>query len=688
MLLIKSGPIIAQPAVIGVIMPAMDPRPATAKKRVYFFSIALYLVLWLAELLSKAIAVHREYASDVVQSSLTAKIGEALRLFGLDALVYVLTLVLIYVLFAFLNGHYAELVAERLRRLGPALGRHAPGLAFLAVNGVFLVAVYAMNSSLYPASDLSVMRGFQEFSAFGAFLKIASKVLLGLFLLGYVILSARYARKGARALGLAVWIVLLLAPLDPGYAARRLVRRRPAAANAGPNVILIGLDSLNPRHTGYSGYPLPITPNVDAFLRENTVFQDCYTPIARTFPAWYSILTGQYPTTSGVRFNLIKRKYIKSAGQGLAHILKSRGYATSHFTDEVRFSNITRAEGFDHLRHPPMGVKDFLFGSFHDFSLTNVFFNNPLGYAIFPFLDINRAVAHIYDGRYFLNDVVAAIEGLRSEPRFLLAIHLCMAHWPYDHASPRDFGRKPGADRRMWLYDSAVSKVDAQLRRILDALKANGLYENSIVVVLSDHGESAEGHGSDLRDLAQNRVLLAWKPPGPPVRGDVDILSRTIDIAPTVLDLLGDDPRRYPFDGLSLKPWLDRPGGPVAGSPDSVFMETEFSLETRGGIGLSLQSLIDQGSRFYEFDREGLITVRDDFHDLLVRRRNRALLTPDWMLAYDILVRDGRESAKVSLFDIRRDPACKTDIAAAHPAELQELLARLRRHYGAELPDR
>lgn len=670
-------------------MPAMDARPALSRKRIYLSSVALYLFLWLGELASKALAVRREYAGgDVVQSSLTAKIEEALKLFGRDALVYVLTLVLVYVLFGLLNGHYAVLAAERLKRLRGVWGRHASGLAFLAVNAAFLVAVYAMNSSFYPASALSLLGGFQEFSRTGAFLKVASKAVLALFLLGYFALSLRFARKGARVLGLAAWLVLLLAPLDPAYVIRGLVPRRPAAANGRPNVILIGLDSLNPLHTGYAGYPLPITPNLDAFLREAVVFRNCYTPIARTFPAWYSILSGQYPTTSGVRLNLIKRKYIRAPGQGLAHILRGRGYTTCHFTDEVRFSNITREEGFDRLRHPPMGVRDFLFGSFHDFSLTNVFFNDPLGYAIFPFLDVNRAVAQIYDGRYFLNDIVAEIERLRSGPPFLLAVHLCMAHWPYDHASPRDFGRKPGADRRMWLYDSAVSKVDAQLRRVLDALKTNGLYDNSIVVVLSDHGESAEGHGSDLRDLAQNRVLLAWKPPGPPVRGDVDILSRTIDIAPTVLDLLGDDPRRYPFDGLSLKPWLERPGGPAAGSPDSVFMETEFSLETRGGIGLSLQSLIDQGSRFYEFDREGLVTVRDDFHDLLVRRRNRALLTPDWMLAYDILVRDGRESAKVSLFDIRRDPACKTDIAAAHPAEFQELLARLRRHYGAELPDR
>ncbi|HSA96284.1 MAG TPA: sulfatase-like hydrolase/transferase [Acidobacteriota bacterium] len=659
-----------------------------AAKRIYVWSVALYFGLWLAELLSKIIAVRREYTGDVVKSSLTAKIGEALKLFGFDALLYGLTLILIYVLFALLNGHYASLAAGRLRRLGPAWERNAPGLAFLAVNGVFLFAVYALNSTLYPASGLAILGGLRDDPGAAAILKIAAAVLLGLFLLIFVVLDIRWARKGAKVLSLAVWIVLLLASLDPGYLARRLLAAKPRAGNAGPNVILIGLDSLNPRHTGYFGYPLKITPNVDAFLAENTVFSTCYTPIARTFPAWYSILTGQYPRTNGVRLNLVKRKYIRSAGQGLAQVLRTQGYKTLHFTDEVRFSNITEADGFDRLRHPPMGVKDFLFGSLHDFSLTNVFFNNRLGYALFPFSDVNRAVAETYDGRYFLNDIVTAIGELRSEPRFLLAVHLCLAHWPYIHASPRALGRVAGADPLMELYDSAVAKADGQFGRIITALKETGLYDDSLVVVFSDHGESAEGHGSDLRDLAQNRVLLAWKPPGPPVHRQTDILSRTIDIAPTVLDLLGQAPGAYPFDGQSLTPWIGKGDDAGARPPDSVFLETEFSLETPGGVGRSLQAYIDEGSRFYEFDRSGLVTVRDDLYDLLVRRRNRAVLTPDWMLAYDIIIRNGRESTRTSLFDIRRDPGCRTDVAAGHPDELRDLLARLRSHYGDELPGR
>ena len=666
-------------------MRAVNSQPGPSKRRIYLLSSGFYLALWLAELAAKLLAVRQQYAGDVVQSSLTAKIGDALRLFGLDALRYVLTLVLIYTLFAWLNGHYAYLANQWLRHRHPGLGRNASGLAFLGVNGTFLIAIYSLNAAFYPASDLAILRGFVGSAANAAFLRTASMGLLGLFLLGFVLLNVRYSRKTISAATLVVWAIILLAYLDPAYLLHRAFSGQGVPRNKGPNVILIGLDSLNPRHTGYFGYPLLLTPHIDSFLKENIVFKNAYTPIARTFPAWYSILTGQYPTTSGVRFNLIKRKEIKSAGQSLGFVLKERGYSTIHFTDEVRFSNITQEDGFEHLRHPPMGVEDFLFGSLHDFSLTNVLFNNPLGYLLFPFADVNRAVAQTYDGRYFINDLVSSIDDLKREDRFFLAVHLCLAHWPYVHASPRNFIRKPGADPLMALYDSAVSKVDDQFRRIIGALKDNGFYDNSIIVVLSDHGESAEGHGSDLRDLAQNRILLAWKPAGSSVHRDVDILGRTIDIAPTILDLLGEDPRRFPFDGMSLRPWLGATEDTNAKGPESVIMETEFSLDTPGGVGLSLQSMVAQGSKFYEFDPTGLISVRDDYHDILIRRRNRAILTRDWLLAYDTQVRKGRESWKASLFDIHKDPECRLDVSAEHPGVFEDLERRLRAHYGIEL---
>ncbi len=653
--------------------------------RLVRLGILLFLVLWLAEAVTKVLAVLQEYTGADLKSTVTSRLGEGLRVLAPAVLAYLLTLLAIYVIFGALNGHYAALIAARAAGRRSGRSRIAPGLAFLAVNAVFLAGLYSLNSALYPASNLAFVRQSLRWVGDVGALKTAGLVLLAVYLAGFVVLSVRRAGKKAAVASLAFWAVLLVAPLDPAHLLHRALPRAGAARPAAPNVILIGIDSLNPLHTGYAGYPLPLTPNLDAFLKENVVFRDCYTSIARTFPSWYSILTGQYPVTNGVRLNLQKRKNIKSADRCLGHILKDRGYRTVHFTDEVRFSNITSAEGFDVLRHPVMGIKDFVFGSFHDFSLTNVFFNNPLGGLLFPFLKYNRAVFHLYDGRYFINDVVDELDRLKRGKPFFLAVHLCIGHWPYFHASPREFEFRPGADPRMALYDSALSIADRQLGRILAALKAAGLYDDAVVVVLSDHGESAEGHGSDLRNSEQNRTMLAWKPAGGTVHRDVDRLVRTIDIAPTVLDVLGFGTDGRAFDGLSLRPWLGGAGGPEPPDDRSVFMETEFSLLTPGGLGIALQSMIEQGIKFYEFDRTGLITVRDDIAQVLVRRRNRALMTSDWKLVRDVVLRGSSEIVRTALFDLRTDPACKEDVAAERPEIFRGLWDRLSRYYGSEL---
>lgn len=660
----------------------MKPETGAARRRFIRRGVFLFLALWLAEAVTKALAVLQEFTGDDLKSTVTSRLGEGLRALAPGLVAYILTLLAIYVLFGALNGHYAGMLSVLISRRASRPRRSASGLSFLAVNTVFLLGLYGLNAALYPASTLAFIRQSLSWIGGAGALKAASLALLGLYLVGFVVLNIRYASRKTALVSLAVWGVLLAAPLNWGYL---VYRARPAVRPATPNVVIIGIDSLNPLHTGYAGYPLPLTPNLDAFLRESVVFGNCYTPIARTFPSWYSILTGQYPVTNGVRFNLQKRKSIKSANRCLGHLLKERGYRTVHYTDEVRFSNITTAEGFDILRHPVMGIKDFVFGSFHDFSLANVFFNNPLGCLMFPFLKFNRAVFHLYDGRYFIDDLVMAIGRLNARGPFFLAAHLCIGHWPYYHASPREFDFQSGADPLMALYDSALSIADRQLGRVLEALKASGVYDDAIVVVLSDHGESKRGHGSDLRDSEQNRTLLAWKPAGTTVHREVDRLVRTIDIAPTVLDLLGFGVEGGSFDGVSLGPWLRGPVGQEPPDDRSVIMETEFSMDTPGGVGLAIQSMVKQGIVFYEFDRKGLITLRDMYFDVLVRRRNRALLTPEWKLVRDVVIRGDDESVRTALFDLQADPACKKDVSAERPEIFLDLWERMALYYGEEI---
>ena len=659
-----------------------DESEAKLLKLSYF----LYAGLLFTELAVKALAVYGMFSGHKVTSSIVSRAGTGLWMLISHLVLYAIKVSAIYSVFAILNAHFVLSLTRWLSQKRPHWGPFKDILAFLSVHLSFLAIVYAINAYYYPTSALA--SGMPGFIKEGTGHTVIGTVLMGMlafYAVVFILFLLNLRRKILAWAAISLVALLLLASLDPVHLAKGLFPHRAANRNKGPNVVFIGLDSLNPLHTGYSGYPLPISPNLDAFLEKSLYFKNTYTPIARTFPAWYSILTGQYPKSSGVRLNLQKRKYIRSKDQCLGHALGREGYKTLHFTDEVRFSNIAAEDGFDHLAHPPMGILDFVFGSIHDFSLTNVFFNNPLGYGIFPFLKNNRAVSHLYDGRYLLNSIEDTIATLINEENFFLTVHLCLAHWPYFHASPHTFESVPGADPQMSFYDSAVFKVDQQLGRILGALHRYGLYDNSIIVVLSDHGESVEGHGSDLKESEQNRTLLAWKPTENLPHREIDTLVRTIDIAPTVMDSLGFPLHGMNCDGASLRPLFTTSTQSEEARDESVFMETEFSLDTPGGIGLAVQSMIEQGIDFYEFDKTGLITVRDEYHDILIRRRNRAILTPEWKLIAEVLVRGEKERFHFSLFDIRKDPSCTHDVADEHPDIYSYFSNRMRSYYGPEI---
>ncbi len=663
----------------------MKRQPEITGRRLLLYSLLLFFLLWLAELVVKVLSVVDRFSSGKVTSSLMVKVKEGLGLLGADLIIYVLVLWAIYAFFAFLNWRYAMLVSSWLRTRKPGSFVSSNAAAFLIVQGVFLTVVYGLNACLYPSSTLCPLPKTPSYLAIFKHAKTGFLVALGLYFLGFLVLSLRRRQRFAGYAVLFVSILLAFAPLDPVFLMHQLLRNKGKAGNQGPNVIMIGLDSLNPKHTGFYGYPLPTTPQIDAFLKETIVFDQCYTPIARTFPAWYSILTGQYPKTSGVRFNLIKRKNIKSEAITLPNILRRRGYFTAHATDEVRFSNILPADGFDELAHAPMGIRDFVFGSFHDFSLTNVFFNNPLGFVAFPFLKHNRAVAHLYDGRYFVNHLISALDRLSTHERFFFAVHLCIAHWPYNHASPQPVSARAGTDPAMELYDSALIKLDDQFGRLMTAIKNRGIYENSIIVVFSDHGESAEGHGTDLRDTEQNRILLAWKPLEPFETHRVEPLVRTIDFTPTVLDSLRINEDQIVRDGLSLKPFFGVAAVPEGLKNNHIFFETEFSLEAPYGTGTGIQQMIEEGVHFYEFDGRGIITMRDDFHDLLIQRRHRAVMTRDWKLVLEMNIKGSRFAPEIRLIDMHTDPRGLKNVIASRPDIYREYMKTMDDQYGDEI---
>jgi len=163
-------------------------------------------------------------------------------------------------------------------------------------------------------------------------------------------------------------------------------------------------------------------------------------------------------------------------------------------------------------------------------------------------------------------------------------------------------------------------------------------------------------------------------------------LVATTDIFPTILDLLGLNLDDYHYEGSSLKPLLN--GNENDEDLDNyIFLETGFSIDVPGGIGTSLQEMIDEGINFYEWNKKGIITVKEESHEELIERKQRAIQTRRWKLIFTPLVRMNEGKADVSLYDLTNDPTCEQDVSDKFPKIYEELLKELIHHYKGEISE-
>lgn len=423
-------------------------------------------------------------------------------------------------------------------------------------------------------------------------------------------------------------------------------------ADKQPNVILIGLDSLRPDFTGYFGNSTTKTPNIDAFLQHANTFTHAYTPLARTFPAWVSILTGQYPKHTAARNNLTQTAHPIT----LAMILQNQGYETIYATDEKRFSNITKSFGFNQIIGPAMGVNDFILGNLTDFPLTNLLVNTYLGKWLLPFNYANRAAAVTYQPNQFIKMLQSTLAQRPNKPLFL-AVHLCTSHWPYTWAHDQQSKNLSLAGR----YQSSVEEVDRQLGKLLKILQQDNLLKNSLVILLSDHGtalglpgdrltalanyrgdrekikwlpmfylntpdatprlDTAYGQGTDVLSMQQHRVLLAIKTNNV---AKTDTPVSLIDIMPTVLDFL-HLPYHIKLDGISLlQPARTR----------ALWFESGYSIAEIETASIVANQVLQKSIGIYQIDPStGLLTVLPELEKSYLKTKQRAVLHGQWLLA-------------------------------------------------------
>jgi len=95
--------------------------------------------------------------------------------------------------------------------------------------------------------------------------------------------------------------------------------------------------------------------------------------------------------------------------------------------------------------------------------------------------------------------------------------------------------------------------------------------------------------------------------------------------------------------------------------------------------------MISQGIAFYEFNNKGIITVQENYHEQLVKRKQRAVQSGEWRLIFEPQVRKDVVFKKVQLFHLKEDPMCTNDVSAVYPEICSRLLEELKKHYGDEL---
>jgi len=350
-----------------------------------------------------------------------------------------------------------------------------------------------------------------------------------------------------------------------------------AAQGSNDNVVLITLDTLRADHLRCYGYDAIETPNIDWIAAQGARFTQAFTPVPITLPAHTSLLTGMYPLATGVHDFVGNR--VASGTATLARILHDHGYSTAAFLGApVLDSRFGLNQGFDTY--------------FDHFKLAG---------AEEVHLDAMKR-----PGDQVVDEAQRWLNRHPPQPLFLW-VHLYDAHSPYRPPTPyaeRYRGRP---------YDGEIAFADAQIGRLMTALTRAGLLEKSVVVVVSDHGESLGEHGEKTHGFfvynSTLHVVCIIKVPGDAPRVVLDEVS-LVDVMPTVLQGLGI-PIPAGVQGRSL---LSLVAGRAGEGASNLYAESYPPLLHFGWN--SLRSVQARGWKYIETTRPELYDTHTDPKEL------------------------------------------------------------------------
>jgi arylsulfatase A-like enzyme len=375
------------------------------------------------------------------------------------------------------------------------------------------------------------------------------------------------------------------------------------------NVLLVILDAAGARHFGCYGYARRTTPEIDRIAAEGVLYERAYSPAVFTRSSMASIWTSQYPDQH--RVGIDEDVGISGQRATLAELLSARGVHTAGFIGNPVARGFGLDRGFD---------------EFHSVYRQKV----NLGL-------VTRAEA--------FREVLPPFFKGRPAGRMFTYVHYLEPHFPYDPPAPfntmfgpdaplslqqrrekewfwavnegRAAATTPEIEHLTRLYDGGLAYVDREVGFLRRTLEEAGLWDRTLVIISSDHGEGLYEHGwighmKQVHEEATHVPLVVRYPAGAgPAGTRVNEVVSLLDLAPTIADVLGLAVPAGAFRGRSL----------LAGGP--------------GGRVVTRNT-----------DRDPTYAVTEDRYRLLYLTTNRT----------------------EELYDVRADPAEKSDLAGAQPA--------------------